>query len=120
MSWRSCSLMFASVSPSVRTVDGARIRGIPRWLNSTSIVLRSQMARIARLQCSLDIIHTSQKIGVDDGNSRTINTEERHSRPREWPPWIRYYSTLGGFNPHLPSWPGTRSYPESLPPSGGG
>src|SRR6266567_616586 len=50
------------VSPRPRSVEGTRIKGMPRWLISTSIVLRSQMARMARLHSSPVIVHTSVRL----------------------------------------------------------
>src|SRR6266704_1489253 len=90
----------AKISSRSRNVDGTRIKGMPRWLNSTSIVLRSQMARIARLHSWFDIVHTSLEIFANEtmettelsvsksfpfDSERKYSSKERHSRCGEWP-----------------------------------
>src|SRR5260370_30319195 len=75
---------WASVLPRSRRVGGTRIKGMPRWLNSTSMVLRSQIARIARLQTSLDIVHTSLEIGVNETMEITELSAQKPCALRQW------------------------------------
>src|SRR5260221_13842630 len=123
MSWLSSSLTLAceSVSPRVCSVDGTRIKGMPRWLISTSIVLRSQMARMARLHSSPVIVHTSVRLLICllvsiltqlEGWMQQAFLKKRHSREGEWP--LRTQETLDLHHTKT-SWS-----PESLRPLAGG
>src|SRR5260370_8661752 len=76
--------VWASVLPRSRRVGGTRIKGMGRWVNSTSMVLRRHIARIARLQTSLDIVHTSLEIGVNETMEITELSAQKPCALRQW------------------------------------